>query len=76
MGLGVAVAGGACSAYLFSIERGALTCSGTTYPRARCLSPAEASAQLAQGFPVLVAGTDVFAFRALWEREQEERAAQ
>ena len=71
----MAIAGGACSAYLFSIERGALTCSGTTYPRSRCLSPAEAAAQLAQGFPVVVAGTDAIAFRNLWEAEQEERAA-
>ena len=72
----MAVAGGACSAYRFSIVRHALECQGTTALRSRCLSPAEAAAQLAQGFPVVVAGTDAIAFRNLWEREQEERAAQ
>lgn len=41
--------------------------------RERCLAPAEAAAQLAQGFPVTVAGSDAVAFRQLWEQEQEAR---
>ena len=55
--------------------RHALMCEGTTALRSRCLSPAEAAAQLAQGFPVVVAGTDAIAFRALWEAEREQQAA-
>ena len=72
----MAVAGGATTAYRFLLVRHALVCERTTAMRERCLSPAEAVAQLAQGFPVTVAGSDAIAFRQAWEREQEERAAQ
>ena len=70
----MAVAGGATSAYTFTLVRGALECTPRTALRARCLSPAEAVAQLAQGFPVVVAGGDVMTFRRLWEAEQAEQA--
>lgn len=67
----MAVAGGACTAYTFTLVRGALECTPRTALRNRCLSPAEAVAQLAAGFPVVVAGGDVMTFRRLWEEGQE-----
>lgn len=72
----MAVAGGMTTAYEFHLERGALHCERTTYPRCRCLSPAEGVAQLAQGFSVVVAGSDAPAFRDAWEREREAQDAQ
>lgn len=68
----MAVAGGATAVYTFTLVRGALECTPRTALRARCLRPADAVAQLAQGFPVVVAGGDVGEFRRLWEREREQ----
>lgn len=64
------IAGGATSAYLFSLSRGALQSTSTTFPRDRCQSPAEAVARLMCGQSAIVAGGDVFQFRKLWAQEQ------
>lgn len=67
----MAIAGSMTSAYEIHMERGAMVMYPTTYPKDRCLSPAEAVARLAAGFPVIVAGADTLAFRKLWEQERE-----
>ncbi len=62
---------GVVPAYEIHLERGAMVMHPTTYPEGKCLTPAEAVARLAHGFPVVVSGADTPAFRRLWEIERE-----
>lgn len=62
----MAVAGGMTTAYEFHLERGALHCERTTYPRDRCAKPAEAVAAVLGGGFAVVAGGDMGAFHAAW----------
>lgn len=59
----MAVAGGACTAYRLRLVDGAQSVKQTTLPRALCLEPRQAVAELEAGREVVVAGSDVWAVR-------------
>lgn len=61
----MAIAGGATTAYRCRLEDGALVAVATSTLRSLCVAVDDAVPQLREGWPVLVAGSDMVTLRRL-----------
>lgn len=66
----MAVAGGATAAYRCTLVGGKLQQVPTSTLRSECLKPEAALVALLSGEAAIVAGTDMFALRGLWEAQK------